>query len=349
QKFESLIFKPTYNPDNDTFECKKGIYYEETSHTTIISQISGFGNIAGLIFNIAFYGVTSRLKFRTTCIVDDILILTCLLTPMFSWFFTAKVALIFFQAEVKQYGWVVFDLEGLSFLTDIAYLVLSNTLLIPYIIPQKNHKSKLKILEIWKTCENTNLDMYKFVFLHINDYEKVSKFLGHQRLYLEIEKNNEEALEYAKKLKDFYVNKEYDEVINFYFEQLSNEKKLLVAKKGEKVSKKDLSIADKIIFEKFQRPIGKRVLKEKLKNLLSMQEFTQIFLKWAYFNISLIHIGQEKIVWIVIPEPMESYANEKDYYIKLDTEIEYCKKIEDMLNSEPDEEVEIPNDRFADD
>ncbi|RIB24807.1 hypothetical protein C2G38_2281091 [Gigaspora rosea] len=127
-------------------------------------------------------------------------------------------------------------------------------------------KSKLKILEIWKTCENTNLDMYKFVFLHINDYEKVSKFLGHQRLYLEIEKNNEEALEYAKKLKDFYVNKEYDEVINFYFEQLSNEKKLLVAKKGEKVSKKDLSIADKIIFEKFQRPIGKRVLKEKVEN-----------------------------------------------------------------------------------
>ncbi|KAF0554666.1 hypothetical protein F8M41_019009 [Gigaspora margarita] len=206
--------------------------------------------------------------------------------------------------------------------------------------------------------------MYKFVFLHINDYEKVSNFLGHQRLYLEIEKDNEEALEYAKKVKEFY----------------------------EEYSEKDLSIVEKIIFEKFQRPIGRRVLKEKVDkfeknkhNIPGTKIIAEELVKHARVYANILEMGlfqyityshrsrkevkmQKKIkdmernndeikieikdtevVWIVIPELMESYANEKDYYNKLDTEINYCKEIEEMLNSEPDEKEEIPNDRFADD
>ncbi|CAG8827226.1 34506_t:CDS:1, partial [Gigaspora margarita] len=103
--------------------------------------------------------------------------------------------------------------------------------------------------------------MYKYVFLHINDYKKVSNFLGH-RLYLEIDKKNKEALDYAKKVKEFYVKKEYEKVINFYKKQLSNEKEFFIAEEKEY---SDFSIADKIIFEKFRRPISKSVLKEKVE------------------------------------------------------------------------------------
>ncbi|CAG8843452.1 2664_t:CDS:1, partial [Gigaspora margarita] len=240
--------------------------------------------------------------------------------------------------------------------------------------------------------EYKELDMYKFVFLHINDYEKVSNFLGHQRLYLEIEKDNIEALKYAKKVKEFYVKKEYEEVINFYLEQLSNDKKFLIAKKNEEYSEEDLSIVEKIIFEKFQRPIGRRVLKEKVDkfeknkhNILGTKIIAEELVKHAKIYTNILEMGlfqyityshrsrkevkmQKKIkdmeknndeikigikdtevVWIVIPELMESYANEKDYYNKLDTEINYCKEVEEMLNSEPDEKEKIPNDRFADD
>ncbi|CAG8761259.1 3597_t:CDS:2, partial [Gigaspora margarita] len=379
-KLELLVFKPTYNPDNDTFECNKGIYYDETSHTTIISQISGF--------------------------------------------------------EVNnKYSWVVFDLEGLSFFTDIAYLVLSSILLISYIIPQKdrqrfvlkrifflvifisivecffeyalyctprnvdtifffilttvltrsissffsnNREVKVKdIKKYGKLAKNTSLDMYKIVFLHINDYKKVSNVLDHQRLYLEIEKNNEEALKYARKVKAFYVDREYEKIIHFYREQI-NKRRFLTAKKGE-VFEKDLSIVEKIILEKFQRPIGKRVLKEKVEkfeknkhnipgtkiiaeklvmharvyaNILEMGLFQYItyshrsrkevnmpeYITGINNDEIKIEMKDTEVVWIVIPELMESYAYEKDYHNKLNTEINYCEEIEKMLNSEPDEE-----------
>ncbi|KAF0554675.1 hypothetical protein F8M41_019018 [Gigaspora margarita] len=349
----------------------------------------------------------------------------------------------------KQYSWVVFDLEGLSFLTDLAYLVLSSTLLIPYIIPQKkryrfvlkrifflvifvslvecffeyalyctprnvdtifffilttvltrsissffSNDREVKVKDIkkyGKLAKDKSLDMYKFVFLHINDYEKVSNFLGHQRLYLEIEKNNVEALEYAKKVKDFYVNKEYDEIIKFYLEQLSNENRFFVAKKRDN-SKEDLSIVEKIIFEKFQRPIGKRVLKEKVekfeknkKNIPGTKIIAEELVKHARVYANILEMGlfqyityshrsrkevsmpkkindtgknndgikieikATEVVWIVLPELMESYEKDVTYEEKLNAEIKYCEEIEKMLNGKQDEEEEILNDKFADD
>ncbi|CAG8486791.1 13550_t:CDS:2 [Dentiscutata erythropus] len=56
------FFKPKYNPATSTFECNEAKYYGEVSHTTFLEQISGFGSIAGLIFNIAVYGATSKLE-----------------------------------------------------------------------------------------------------------------------------------------------------------------------------------------------------------------------------------------------------------------------------------------------
>ncbi|CAG8777493.1 5255_t:CDS:1, partial [Dentiscutata heterogama] len=70
------------------FECNSSLDFSElqseSSHTTIVDQISGFGTIAVLLFNVAVYGVTSRLSLRNTCIVDYLLILACFLVPIFS-------------------------------------------------------------------------------------------------------------------------------------------------------------------------------------------------------------------------------------------------------------------------
>ncbi|CAG8793692.1 22311_t:CDS:2, partial [Dentiscutata erythropus] len=70
-----------YNSTTKTFEClNSSIDYSglqsESSHTIIVNQLSGFSTIAVLLFNVAVYGVTSRLNLRITCIVDDLLILS---------------------------------------------------------------------------------------------------------------------------------------------------------------------------------------------------------------------------------------------------------------------------------
>ncbi|CAG8691826.1 5028_t:CDS:2, partial [Racocetra persica] len=82
-------------PEFPTFKCHSSEYSDKSSHSTFIDQVSGFGTIAGIIFNVSFYGAISKLSLKTTCIIDDILILTVALTPAFSWFFTAKIASTF--------------------------------------------------------------------------------------------------------------------------------------------------------------------------------------------------------------------------------------------------------------
>ncbi|RIB24803.1 hypothetical protein C2G38_2069024, partial [Gigaspora rosea] len=155
-----------------------------------------------------------------------------------------------------------------------------------------------------------------------------------------------------------------------------------VAKEKEH-SEEDLSIADKIIFEKFRRPISRSVLKKSSKSLKKNRKnipgtkiIAEKLVKHARANILeiglfqyityshrsrkeiiipkikdtgtnndgiKIEIKDTKVVWIVIPDLMESYTNEKDYYNVLKTEIEYCKNIEKMLNNGQDEEYEISN------
>ncbi|CAG8726253.1 11147_t:CDS:1, partial [Dentiscutata heterogama] len=103
QNLGAIFYSPTTSKTDNgdiRFQCHTGTYYDEVSHSSIISQLSSITAIAGLIINIAFYGVTSKLHLKTTCILDDLLILTFFLTPIFSWFFTVKPAWFFFNASM---------------------------------------------------------------------------------------------------------------------------------------------------------------------------------------------------------------------------------------------------------
>ncbi|CAG8668838.1 16799_t:CDS:1, partial [Dentiscutata heterogama] len=89
---KKVFYFPEYNESTKEFECNDYSQVQaKTSHTTIVDQIAEFGALAGLFFNVAVYGVTSKLDFKATCIVDDFLILTCLIVPIISWFFSAKI------------------------------------------------------------------------------------------------------------------------------------------------------------------------------------------------------------------------------------------------------------------
>ncbi|CAG8550790.1 9747_t:CDS:1, partial [Dentiscutata heterogama] len=94
---DKVIYVPKLNNSTKEFECQSDSGSGTGSpQFTILGQISVFGAVAGLFFNVAVYGVTSKLDIRKTCIVDDFLILTCLILPIFSWFFTAKIDFEFF-------------------------------------------------------------------------------------------------------------------------------------------------------------------------------------------------------------------------------------------------------------
>ncbi|CAG8797946.1 26632_t:CDS:1, partial [Dentiscutata erythropus] len=76
QEKNHVFYFPTYNESAKKFEYKENSEIQsKTSHMTIIDQISEFGALAGLFFNVAVYSVTSKLNFKNTCIVDDFLIL----------------------------------------------------------------------------------------------------------------------------------------------------------------------------------------------------------------------------------------------------------------------------------
>ncbi|CAG8848595.1 30166_t:CDS:1, partial [Racocetra persica] len=50
------------------------------------------------------------------------------------------------------------------------------------------------------------------------DKEKVTNFLGYEKLYLKVNKENKKALNYVEKVQKFYQNKEYENVIKIYKE-----------------------------------------------------------------------------------------------------------------------------------
>ncbi|CAG8494410.1 15588_t:CDS:1 [Racocetra fulgida] len=141
--------------------------------------------------------------------------------------------------------------------------------------------------------------MRKFVFLRINDYEKVSDFLGHQRLYIEVNDDgvNDQKIE---KIKNFYKNREYIKIEQFYSDQLheldsdenidNEEEEFIFIKEDPKDNE---GIAEKIIFEKFKKPVGKKFLKEKIEK----------------YDRNKINIPGTKIIAKELIENAKVYAN----------------------------------------
>ncbi|CAG8480073.1 8635_t:CDS:2 [Scutellospora calospora] len=265
---------------------------------------------------------------------------------------------------------------------------------------------RVKDIKKYGKMGDKELDMSKFVFLRINDDKKVSEFLGHQRLYIEV--RSDEAKEYVENVQNFYRNREYDIIKKFYQKQLEdlNNENYLIAKYKETDGNKEItknketdgnkvitknketnhSIVEKIIFEKLKKPVGKRFLKEKIEkleknktnipgtkiiakelvenakvyaNILEMGLFQYIIYSHrARKEVQLnkdeitdeenikdkikLDIENAKVEWIVIPELMESYADDKNHKEIFEAEITHCYALQEMLNRmERDEEFKI--------
>ncbi|RIB10501.1 hypothetical protein C2G38_2043429 [Gigaspora rosea] len=101
QNKDKLFYYLTFNSSTKEFECISSSENNSRSQATIFGQITLFGSVGGLFFNIAVYGVTSKLDIKTTCIVDDLLMLICVILPIFSWFFSAKIVFEFFYDHTQ--------------------------------------------------------------------------------------------------------------------------------------------------------------------------------------------------------------------------------------------------------
>ncbi|CAG8701597.1 14363_t:CDS:2, partial [Dentiscutata erythropus] len=197
---DKIFYFPTYNKDTKRFECNSSLDYSEIqsefSHTTIVDQISGFGTIAILLFNVAVYGVTSRLSFRNTCIVDD--------------------------------------------LVDLVYFFILSTVITRSISSFFSHDKDIKVIEILKhgfrfeKADNGGIsfyrDPYKFVFLAVLSEEHTSRLLGQQRLYLNVDLEDDKSSfiknfqkSYLKFYLVFYLKKHYFTKSKKLFDQYPNE------------------------------------------------------------------------------------------------------------------------------
>ncbi|CAG8443910.1 26499_t:CDS:2 [Dentiscutata erythropus] len=158
QKEQDQIFFfpqfPQYNDSTHQFECTKvkidnTVLQDKSSNITIAEQIAA---IFGLLFTVAIYGITSKFNFRNTCIVDDLLILTCLLVPIISWFFITKTVYVFGYNHnyPDALAWrdlpfinALINIDFLSLLADFIYILSSFWLLISYYQPFYKIKNPL--------------------------------------------------------------------------------------------------------------------------------------------------------------------------------------------------------------
>ncbi|CAG8514428.1 10451_t:CDS:2 [Acaulospora morrowiae] len=73
------------------WSCQKNEYSSYKIYPTFVSQTTVFVTTVYLLFTVAVYGTTSKMNYRLTAIIDDFLILSASLVPIFAWFFTTKI------------------------------------------------------------------------------------------------------------------------------------------------------------------------------------------------------------------------------------------------------------------
>ncbi|GES98280.1 hypothetical protein RCL_jg24663.t1 [Rhizophagus clarus] len=76
--------------NENVFMCETTEYYNKELFPSFYSQIGTFIPATGLLFTVAVYGTTSAFNYKTTCLIDDFVILTFALAPIFSWYTLTK-------------------------------------------------------------------------------------------------------------------------------------------------------------------------------------------------------------------------------------------------------------------
>ena len=74
----------------EVFVCPASDYYEYDIYSSFFSQVGTFIPAVGLLFTVGVYGTTSVFSYITTCHIDDVVIFTVTLAPIFAWYTLAK-------------------------------------------------------------------------------------------------------------------------------------------------------------------------------------------------------------------------------------------------------------------
>src|SRR6266542_725736 len=92
---EGVVYLPEYTNNNGKmeFSCPSTNYSEKVVYNTFSSQIGAFIPIIGLLFTVTVYGTKSAFGYVTTGHLDDIIIFSFSLVPIFPWY--TMVNLIF--------------------------------------------------------------------------------------------------------------------------------------------------------------------------------------------------------------------------------------------------------------
>src|SRR5947209_7364524 len=79
------------NNSNIEFNCPaQGVFSDLKVSSTFFSQVGTFIPIVGFLITVSVYGTKSVFGYMTTCLLDDIVILTSTLALIFSWYTFSK-------------------------------------------------------------------------------------------------------------------------------------------------------------------------------------------------------------------------------------------------------------------
>ncbi|CAG8712352.1 17533_t:CDS:1 [Cetraspora pellucida] len=184
EKLEKSISSKFYKPileqkDGEiVFQCHIGTYYDEVSHSSILSQLSSFTSIAGLIFNITYYGVTSKFKLTTTCLLDDFLILTFFLIPVVSWFFTTKFAVVFHASFITCLSLFVLSFLAVLIFTSITIGYFHRATIFHQLnYFEKSEKSRIRSRSLGNPKRISVLEKSDFYYNRQSNYEWIKHFI----------------------------------------------------------------------------------------------------------------------------------------------------------------------------
>src|SRR5436305_6711816 len=113
---------------NITFSCPAhGVFSDLSVSPTFFSQAGTFVPIVGFLITVSVYGTKSVFGYMTTCLLDDIVILTSTLALIFSWYTFSKplwLSAVVFSIQNREFP------HGYSFAFSATLMILFVSLFI---------------------------------------------------------------------------------------------------------------------------------------------------------------------------------------------------------------------------
>ncbi|GBB86413.1 hypothetical protein RclHR1_12860001 [Rhizophagus clarus] len=231
--------------NENVFMCETTEYYNKELFPSFYSQIGTFIPATGLLFTVAVYGTTSAFNYKTTCLIDDFVILTFALAPIFSWYTLTKPMWLYrliksMNLNNEEFLSTFFENDLIIVILFVSYVIIVIIMNVFICIHKHNDKGKLyaqikpevigKVRTFYthkspptgESRHNSNKEYIKYRVHKVNKVEEhiYVKDLDSKKYYYVIFVNNSTYLYHLRDVKDHQSKKKERQNIREKIEDL---------------------------------------------------------------------------------------------------------------------------------